>query len=174
MNERALVITEDDLERLVKLINQARFMEPRGSEYLDSLEGELAAARTVASSATPPDLVTMNSRVYLLDLDTAERMVFTLVFPDEADIDSSKLSVLAPIGTAVLGYRAGDTLSWQVPDGVRRLKVVEVLHQPGVSENDHPRQTDGRRSAGLPGDMAQAPGHNNSSEGDDDSALYGA
>lgn len=169
LNERALVITEDDLERLEKLIDRARFMEPRGSEYLDSLECELAAARVVASSAIPPDIVTMNSRVQLLDLDTAERMTFTLVFPDEADVDNSKLSVLAPIGTAVLGYRAGDTLSWQVPDGIRRLKVVEVLYQPEASGNGHSQQMDERPCASLPGDPLRAQRHDDSKERSDES-----
>lgn len=132
---RGLLITDDDLKRLNDLIEEARYREPRGNAYLDSLEGELVAARVVAPSAVPPDVVTMNSTVHLLDIDTEERIVFTLVFPEEADMENSKVSVLAPIGTAVLGYRAGDTLSWQVPDGVRRLKVVEILFQPEASGN---------------------------------------
>jgi regulator of nucleoside diphosphate kinase len=132
-NERTLLVTVDDLGRLRKLIDRAKLRDPRDSEYLDRLEGELSAARAVASARVPSDVVTMNSTVHLLDLDTAERLIFTLVFPDEADIDNAKVSVLAPIGTAVLGYRAGDRLSWQVPDGVRRLKVVEVLYQPEAS-----------------------------------------
>jgi regulator of nucleoside diphosphate kinase len=130
---RTLLITDDDLQRLSDLIQEARFREPRGSAYLERLEGELAAAHVVASSAIAPDVVTMNSTVHLLDLDTEERIIFSLVYPEEADVDNSKVSVLAPIGTAVLGYRAGDTLSWQVPDGVRRLKVIEVLYQPEAS-----------------------------------------
>lgn len=144
--ERRLLITDDDLKRLKALIEQARYREPRGNAYLDSLEGELVAACVVAPPAIPPDVVTMNSTVHLLDLDTEERIVFTLVFPEEADMGSGRVSVLAPLGTAALGYRAGDILSWQVPDGVRRLQVVEVLFQPEASElanNSHRFRLDG-------------------------------
>jgi regulator of nucleoside diphosphate kinase len=79
----------------------------------------------------------MNSRVGLVDLDTEEEMVYTLVFPHEADITQSKISVLAPIGTAILGYRVGDTLTWQVPDGMRRLRVKQILYQPEAAGDYH-------------------------------------
>lgn len=137
MNQHELVVTADDMQRLRRLIDQAKLRDPRGTPYLDSLERELSAARVVAPQAVPADVVTMNSQIRLLDLDTGEQIVFTLVLPDEADVDNARVSVLAPIGTAVLGYRAGDTLSWQVPDGVRRLKVVEILCQPEASGSDH-------------------------------------
>jgi regulator of nucleoside diphosphate kinase len=52
------------------------------------------------------------------------------VFPEEANVDAGQLSVLAPLGTAILGYRAGDTFQWKVPAGVRNLKILEVLFQP--------------------------------------------
>jgi regulator of nucleoside diphosphate kinase len=72
----------------------------------------------------------MNSRGELLDLDTGERMEFTLVFPSEANIDEGKISVLAPLGTAMLGYRVGDKFDWTVPYGLRRLKMTIVHLQP--------------------------------------------
>jgi regulator of nucleoside diphosphate kinase len=64
-------------------------------------------------------------------------MLFTLVFPDHADISAGKISVFAPIGTAMLGYRVGDVIEWAVPEGRRRLKVTEVLYQPEASGNYH-------------------------------------
>ena len=72
-----------------------------------------------------------------MDQDTHEEMVYTLVFPQAADVTQSKISVLAPIGTAMLGYRSGDTFMWQVPDGVRRLQVKQVLYQPEASGDFH-------------------------------------
>jgi hypothetical protein len=60
-------------------------------------------------------------------------MVYTLVFPNEADIEQNRISVLAPIGIAMLGYRVGDILEWPVPSGLSRLKVKEVLYQPEAS-----------------------------------------
>ncbi len=79
----------------------------------------------------------MNSTVCLEDLETGEEMTYTLVFPNEADIDQNKISVLAPIGTAMLGYRVGDTVEWPVPSGISRLQVKQILYQPeanGIAE----------------------------------------
>jgi regulator of nucleoside diphosphate kinase len=75
----------------------------------------------------------MNSTACLIDLDTGEELVYTLVFPKDADIQQNKISVLAPIGTAMLGYSIGEIFEWRVPDGVRRLKVKELLYQPEAS-----------------------------------------
>jgi len=130
MEERTIYITEYDMKRLRALLTAARWQEPRGNPYLESLESELNRGKVVTPVEVPPDVVTMNSRVRLVDLDSAEEMVLTLVFPDQADVDQDRISVLAPIGTAVLGYRLGDTFAWQVPDGIRRLRVEELLYQP--------------------------------------------
>ena len=82
----------------------------------------------------PADVVTMNSTVQLRDLHTNEVDTYTLVYPDCADIANHRLSVLAPIGTAILGYRVGDIIRWQVPAGWRKLKVERIIFQP---ERDH-------------------------------------
>ena len=137
VEERTIYITEYDLKRLRELIMEAKRIDRRGNEYLDSLEAELSRGKVVASTEVPQDVVTMNSRVHLVDLDTQEEMVYTLVFPQDAEISQSKISVLAPIGTAMLGYRVGDTFTWQVPDGVRRLQVKKVLYQPEASGDYH-------------------------------------
>jgi regulator of nucleoside diphosphate kinase len=72
----------------------------------------------------------MNSRVRLKDLETNEEKVYTLVFPSEANLEQQKISILAPIGTAILGYRVGDTVEWRVPGGIRKLRLEEILYQP--------------------------------------------
>ncbi len=125
------------MKRLRELIVEARRLDRRGNEYLEGLEGELSRGIIVAPADIPPDVVTMNSRVVLVDLDTGEEMVCTLVFPNEADMAQSKISVLAPIGTAMLGYRVGDTFKWKVPDGIRRLEIKGVLYQPEASGDYH-------------------------------------
>ena len=71
----------------------------------------------------------MNSEVRMQDLDSGKIERYKLVFPDQFRWDNS-VSVLAPIGTAMLGYRVGDTIEWRVPKGIRRLKIVEILYQP--------------------------------------------
>lgn len=137
MEKRTIYITEYDLERLKGLIGEARRLEPRGNEYLESLEAELDRGQPVAPTEVPPDVITMNSKVRLVDLDTNEEMIYTLVFPQDADIDQSKISILAPIGTAMLGYRVGDVFAWQVPDGVRSLRVAQILYQPEAAGDYH-------------------------------------
>jgi regulator of nucleoside diphosphate kinase len=101
------------------------------------LEKELSRAEVVAPKDVPADVVTMNSKVSLRDLDTGDEMDITLVFPKDADITQDKVSVLAPIGTAMLGYRVGDVVEWTVPDGVRRLHIEKVLYQPEASGDLH-------------------------------------
>ena len=136
MNERTIYITEYDMKRLRELIMDAD-RSNRGKEYLRNLETELQRGKLVAPKDVPADVITMNSKTRLIDLETKEEMTFTLVFPDEADVRQGKISVLAPIGTAMLGYRVGDTFTWQVPDGMRRLQVQEILYQPEAAGDYH-------------------------------------
>lgn len=137
MENRIIYITEYDLVRLQELIENAKRADRRGNPYLNSLEAELSKGKVVAPAEVPPDVITMNSTAHLLDLDSDEEMIYTLVFPADADIAQSKISVLAPIGTAILGYRVGDVFDWPVPDGVRRLQVKQVLYQPEASGDYH-------------------------------------
>ncbi len=137
MEEYTIHITEYDLKRLRELVQDAKRLGRRGNAYLDSLEAELSRAQVVAPTEIPPVVVTLNSRACLVDLDTSEEMVYTLVFPQDEGMSQSKISVLAPIGTAILGYRVGDTFTWPVPDGVRRLQVKQVLYQPEASGDYH-------------------------------------
>lgn len=99
-------------------------------ELLESLQQELDRAHIVEPTAIPHDVVTMNSRVRLRDLESSEDKVCTLVFPSEADLSRQKISVLAPIGTAILGYRTDETVEWRVSAGVRKLPIEEILFQP--------------------------------------------
>ena len=126
-----IYITNPDYERLTKLIEIAREREGDANrEYLNRLEEELDRADVVQQKDIPADVITMRSTVRLKDLDSSEEMIYRLVFPIEANYDEGKISVLAPIGTAMLGYRRGDVIEWQVPSGVRKLSVEEVLYQP--------------------------------------------
>jgi len=102
----------------------------RERREMHALAEELERAEIVAPDAVPPDAITMNSRAELLDLETGERMEFTVVFPDEVDLDEGKISVLAPVGTGMLGYRVGDTFEQRAPHGLRRLQVTAVNFQP--------------------------------------------
>lgn len=135
MSQRNIYITEYDLKRLRDLIADAMSTEYRNSPYLEQLKEELKRGQVVAPAEVPPDVITMNSRARLLDMEDNEAMDYTLVFPQDASPAEGKISILAPIGTAMLGYREGDIFSWQVPDGMRKIKVVKILFQPEASGN---------------------------------------
>jgi regulator of nucleoside diphosphate kinase len=137
MGERTIYVTEFDLKRLSSLVNVARSWNKKDGDYLTRLEEELEWAQVVSPQEIPGDVVTMNSQARVKDLNSNEEMVFTLVFPTEADYERGRISILAPIGTALLGYRAGDTVEWEVPAGVRRLKIVQVLYQPEAAGDYH-------------------------------------
>ncbi len=130
-----IYITNHDSERLRRLVAGRRGAKSIDHEYLDILEQELDRAEVVDTESIPHDVVTMNSEVRLKDLDSGETTVYRLIFPAQTRTENS-ISVLAPIGTAMLGYRVGDVIEWPVPKGIRRLKIVEVIYQPeaaGVS-----------------------------------------
>lgn len=130
MKKRTLIISHEDREGLEALIDWARMDSRVREDYLAALEAELARARVVPAGKVPPDVVTMNSVVRLRDLDTDETEEYELVYPEDADLEHNRISVLAPVGTAILGYRLGDVIEWPVPAGMRRLRVEEVLYQP--------------------------------------------
>ena len=124
-----IFITETDYDKLLRLI-AGRRSSGADADHLNELEQELERAEVLNDKdPIPPDVVTMNSEVRLMDMDSGEIKVYKLVCPSQARTENS-LSVLAPIGTAILGYRVGSVIEWRVPRGVRRLKVLEVLFQP--------------------------------------------
>jgi regulator of nucleoside diphosphate kinase len=130
MIRRAIILTEEDHQQLESLLNSDVVRFVNGSDRINELQLELTRAHVVPKDQVPADVVTMNSTILLRDLDTREVDTYTLVFPDRADIANQRLSVLAPIGTAILGYRVGDECRWRVPAGWRRLKVEKVIFQP--------------------------------------------
>jgi regulator of nucleoside diphosphate kinase len=130
LKNRNIIITAADHAELDNVITFTGKVSERARAELHALEGELRRAEIVTPEAISSDVITMNSRAELVDLETNEVMQFTLVLPRDAKIDEGKISVLAPLGTAMLGYRVGDEFEWHVPYGVRRLKVTNVHFQP--------------------------------------------
>jgi regulator of nucleoside diphosphate kinase len=125
-----IYITQDDFEKLEGLVEGRRVAgRTFDTQYLEMLARELDRAEIVEAGAIPHDVVTMNSEVRLKDLDSGEIKQYRLVFPTQARTENA-ISVLAPIGTAMLGYRTGDIIEWPVPRGLRRLQVLEVVYQP--------------------------------------------
>ena len=127
MKRAKVFITESDFSRLSSLLESAKKFLRRDREHLSALEQELNRAEVVASPDFPADIVTMNSCVRVTDLDIGTQSLYTLSFPRDADIAYGRVSVLAPIGTFLLGCRSGAVIEVQVPRGKKRLRVEEVM-----------------------------------------------
>ena len=123
-------ITTQDKQRLEDLLVEVQASDPRKHGDLKALTQELRRAVIVDPKDVFFDVITMNSRAEMRDLESGETVAFTLVFPSEANIDEEKISVLAPIGAGMLGYRVDDEFEWNVPGGLRRMKVTKVEYQP--------------------------------------------
>lgn len=130
MPKRNVFITKADADKLRDLLRANLKSNWRDRENLHVLQQELGRAIVVAGDEVTPDVVTMHSTVRVADLDTGEASEFTLVFPEETERHADAVSVLAPLGSAVLGYRAGDRTRFRTPRGFRRIEVQEVVYQP--------------------------------------------
>jgi len=129
-----ILITREDKKRLLRVL-------PRlGTEYADRedlllLAEEIERAVEIEPDDVPADVVTLNSTARVTDLESGASMDYTIVMPGEANYEAGKISVLAPLGTALLGYRVGDEIEWEVPRGVRRLRIDAVLFQPEAASH---------------------------------------
>jgi regulator of nucleoside diphosphate kinase len=130
-----IVVTDFDRRRLMGLLQLLRHRPGSVGEHLDALEHQLARARVVAPERVPSNVVTMNSRVCLRDLESGERSVVALVFPDGRATGASSTPVVSALGLSLLGCREGDSLDWRAAEGWRRLRVECVLYQPEASGN---------------------------------------
>lgn len=119
-----IIVTTQDFERLQRLVAST------GSSAAERLDAELARARLVAQTDVPADVVTMNSDVTYEDAASGERRTVRLVYPHDAEAARGWVSVLAPVGSALLGLRQGQTIAWPLPRGTRQLRVLAVPYQP--------------------------------------------
>lgn len=127
----SLVMSVRDVRRLEQLLASD---EVAGSPVAEALEGELLRAELREPGAMPPDVVTMNSEVLCIDETTGAERVLRLVYPADADASKGHVSVLAPVGAALLGLAVGQTIEWPLPGGKStRLRVKAVLYQPEAS-----------------------------------------
>jgi regulator of nucleoside diphosphate kinase len=131
-----IVITAADFDRLRSLVDSPRYRLTHAPLVL-ALREELDRGQVVSADAVPRGVVTMHSRVRVRDLKGREPETYTLVYPNEADINQKKLSVLAPLGTTLLGTRVGQVVKFDAPAGQRRLKIERILYQPEACGDFH-------------------------------------
>lgn len=129
MNADTILITEKDFTRIKHILSY------QNSEEFENLDQELDRAKIIATDEVPANLVTMNSRVKFLNIQDNKEMVVTLVYPTEANFSEGKISVLASLGSALIGLQTGQEINWKFPDNkVRTLKILEVFNE---ERDDH-------------------------------------
>ncbi len=135
MSRPAIIINELDAERLDSLLEKPQYAKTPVAEMLNE---ELDRAEMCSSEEMPANVVSMNSRVKFLDLTSQEEFVRTLVYPVNLTDSDEQLSVMAPVGAALLGMRVGDTINWELPNGNKtHLKVLELQYQPESAGEFH-------------------------------------
>jgi regulator of nucleoside diphosphate kinase len=130
------VVSTRDRERLVDRVARARSSWVTYAPYLDAFGAELRTARAVPPADVPRDVITMNSRFALKDLRTGGAIAYALVYPEAEAPRDGKLSVLSPMGMALLGARTGDVVRWSDESGPATAEVLRLLYQPEAA-GDH-------------------------------------
>ncbi len=123
--EKKIVLTRPDFERLKKYLSAQG-----GAVHLKQLAAEAENCLIVEPQEIEGAVVTMNSVAEVEDMKTGEKEKYKLVWPEDADVAEDKISVLAPLGAALIGYREGDEVELSAPAGVRRVKIAKVHYQP--------------------------------------------
>ncbi|MNJ93390.1 Regulator of nucleoside diphosphate kinase [compost metagenome] len=124
-NLPGIFITDQDFHRLSALVEQIE------GATATALDEELSRANVIAQKEIPPDIVTMNSRLKFVDEVSGQESEMTLVYPQEANLAEGRISILAPVGVALLGLKAGQSIDWQLPSGgKKRIKVQQIVFQP--------------------------------------------
>jgi regulator of nucleoside diphosphate kinase len=130
MKAKDIFITQYDLERLKKLLNDIPQENHYKHFYIQGLEDELNRGIVVSPKEVPENVITMNSRVLMRDLESGNDMTLWLVFPDKVGAVKNPVSILSPLGTAMIGYKVGDVFEWESPSGTKKIEVLDILYQP--------------------------------------------
>jgi regulator of nucleoside diphosphate kinase len=133
MTDRQIVISEPNA-RVLRSLLHTRNAAPHDQEHLQELRAELDRALVMDASQVSPTVVTLHAAVRVRDLESGQRQEVTVVSPVEADVSAGRISVLAPLGTALIGYREGDVVERLMPGGLRRLLIEAVLQAPVPNE----------------------------------------
>lgn len=124
MNADVLLITEKDFTRIKHILSYQK------NEEFDNLDQELERARIISDEEIPPHLITMNSEVRFLNLQENKEMTVKLVYPSEANFSEGKISVLASLGSALIGLQKGQEINWNFPGKkMRTLRILEVNNE---------------------------------------------
>lgn len=137
MNRRIMLSTPD-VQRLRGILAAAGTHSHRDHEHVDDLRDELDRARVLDREEIPADVVTLDSTVTVRDLANGAYSDYIVVSPSQADVASGRISVLAPLGTALIGYRTGAQIEWQMPGRIRHLEISRVVQPSCIPAGSSP------------------------------------
>ncbi len=127
---KELIINRLDAERIMQNISKFKSGKPYSVSDIERLVEELNRATVMAPEEMPSDIITMHSVVKVKYVNNDKSVTLQLVYPEEANIQENKVSIFAPIATALLGYKKGDIINWRIPGGKVKIKVEDILYQP--------------------------------------------
>lgn len=127
--ENTVLIHKDDYALLSACVKNTKPVSKKEPQHTRSLSEELQRATVVEIEQFPPDVVRLNTQVTIKDLANGNETTLCIVLPEFADIKQKKISVLAPMGTALIGLQTGQRFSWQMPGGVKSFLVLEVRNK---------------------------------------------
>lgn len=130
MIKRKIYITEKDKVKLRNLFSKTLGMSNNDLKSMKELLEEIERAEVMTDENIDETVITMNSTFVVEDINTHKEYDYTIVYPEFADSSKNKISILAPVGTALLGYKVGDIVEWSVPAGKRKFRIKEMLYQP--------------------------------------------
>jgi regulator of nucleoside diphosphate kinase len=125
VNPRNIIVSRNDLHQLRSLL-RVQSNSALDQDHLVELQDEIDRATILDEHEIPGDIITINAQITVRDLATSDERTYTLVLPSQADLTAGRVSILAPLGTALLGFREGDEIEWNMPGGTRKLRIVAV------------------------------------------------
>lgn len=126
---KPIYISSGDHRILSRIVNELLLSGEKVPSSIHKLRDELNRAEILNASEISPKTVVLNALVKLRDLETDELEEWILTLPNDANSDQKRISVLAPVGTAILGFSVGDEIEWEMPNGTRTLKIEHVQHK---------------------------------------------
>lgn len=136
--EKKIVLSKRDVLRLRAFMRNTRSLSALDREHRRDLQDEIERAITVDDADLPGDVIAIDSKVLVRDVETSLATVYTVVLPAQADPARGQISVFAPLGTALLGYRRGDVIEWWMPGGLRRLEIEAVVQAEHLPDTPQP------------------------------------
>ena len=125
----SIILRQDDYEALIAYLKNDRYATTWDAQNVRDLKAELRKAMLVSKDRFPEDVIRLNSRIKIKDAGKNNVMELILVMPDKADLRQKKISVMAPVGTALIGFRKGQKVSWHVPAGKRTFHIMDVINE---------------------------------------------